>query len=139
MMYSSHIKSLVDEKTWLFQLKYFPFYAKWMVYFLPFIWLLFMLLWLPKVIFNFLIDKNILVIILTVGIVSLSSIYLYAILGNPDQLKWKNTIFNNHIKRISINIYDKTDNMIGGLVNKEIDVNKGIFYVENIQYYTGIF
>jgi len=129
-MYSSHIKSLLEEKIWLFQLKY-----SWMVAFLPFIWLLFMPYWLPKFIFHLLEDKNPLIKVLIMGIISLfvlSSIYLYAILGKPDQLKWKEKIFNNHIKRIAIKIYDKTDNMIGGLVNRDIEINRGIFYVEHV-------
>ena len=134
-MYSSHIKSLLEEKIWLFQLKYSPFYAEWMVAFLPFIWLLFMPYWLPKLIFHLLEDKNPLIKVLIMGIIFLfvlSSIYLYAILGKPDQLKWKEKIFNNHIKRIAIKIYDKTDNMIGGLVNRDIEINRGIFYVEHV-------
>ncbi len=134
-MYSSHIKSLLEEKLWLFQLKYSPFYAEWMVAFLPFIWLITMPYWLPKFIFYFMSEKNPLVKVFTVGVVSLVLLlllYLYAIVGEPDQQKWKETIFKSHLKRIAIKIYDKTDNMIGGLVNRDIDINRGIFYVESV-------
>lgn len=134
-MYSSHIKSVIEEKIWLFQLKYVPFYAEWMMAFLPFLWLLFMPYWLPKAIFYLLEDKNPVIKLLIMGLLSifvLFFIYLYLIVGSPDQEKWKETIFPNHIKRISIKVYDKTDNMIGGLVNRDIEFNKGIFYVEDI-------
>lgn len=134
-MYSNHIKSLLAEKLWLFQLKYSPFYAEWMVAFLPFIWLITMPYWLSKSIFYLVAEKNPLVKVLTMGVVSLLLllfVYLYVILGKPDQVKWKNPIFKSHIKRIAVKIYDETDNMIGGLVNRDIDVNKGIFYVEYV-------
>jgi len=134
-MYSRHIKGILEEKMWLFQLKYFPFYAEWMMIFLPLIWLLTMPYWLPKFIFHLLEEKNPLVKFLIVGGVSMFAllfIYLYAILGEPNQVKWKESIFKTHINRIAIKIYDTTDKMIGGLVNRDVEVNRGVFYVENV-------
>lgn len=134
-MYSSHIKSVLEEKMWLFQLKYFPFYAEWMMFVLPLIWLITLPYWLPKFIIYLLEDKQPFVKVIILMIISLLTVllvYMYLIFGQPNQEKWKNIIFDNHVKRIAIKIYDATDNMIGGLVNRDVEVNRGIFYVENV-------
>jgi len=134
-MFGSHLKSLLEEKLWLFQLRYSPFHAEWMVVFLPLIWFISLFIWLPMMFIYFLEDKNI--AIKSIAIILLSIIfgfiaYLYIFIGKPDQEKWKNYIFPNHIARIAIKVYDSTDNMIGGLVNRGIEGNKGMFYVENV-------
>ncbi|CAA6804292.1 MAG: Unknown protein [uncultured Sulfurovum sp.] len=134
-MYSSHIKSVLEEKMWLFQLKYFPFYAEWMLMVLPFIWLITLPYWLPKFIVYLLEGKHLVIkmlILMTISLLTIFLIYMYVILGKPNQEKWKNVIFDQHIKRIAIKIYDATDNMIGGLVNRDVEVNRGIFYVERV-------
>jgi len=134
-MYSSHIKSLLKEKLWFFQLKYSPFYSEWMMILLPILWLLTLPFWLPKMILSLTQDKNPLIKAFVVGAILISfigSFYLYTIIGKPDDAKWEKEIFPSHLKRIAIKIYDNTDKMIGGLVNRDVEVNKGIFYAENI-------
>jgi len=134
-MYSHHLKSILHEKLWLFQLKYFSFYAHWMTLLLPVLWVLSSPYWVLNAFSNALHGKNFVFKAIAgaiLGMTLLSSLYLYALLGKPNQEAWEKRIFESHLKRIAIKIYDATDNMIGGLVHRETEVNRGIFYVETV-------
>ena len=137
-MFNSSVLSRIEEKLWLFQLKYLPFYIYngWIVLLLAIVWFITLPLWLPKMIKELLEDKNILLqgaifsaIVTLLGL----SFYLYAILGEPNQEKWEQKIFPKHIAQIATKVYDSTDKMIGGVVNTKLqNSNKHTFYVENV-------
>ena len=135
-MYSEHIRSLIEEKLWLFQLRYFSFYSEWLMLFLPIIWFITIPIWLFAIILSLLEDKSGLVktvILATVGVIMGMVAYIYIIVGTPNQEKWEKEIFPKHIAQIATKVYDNTDKMIGGMFNTKLEEsNKGTFYVESV-------
>jgi len=135
-MYRDHIKSLFEERFWLFQLRYSPFYSEWLIPLLPVAWLIMIPIWLLTIVPVFLEDKNSIVKILFFSITLFfvgAIVYLYVILGDPNQKKWEKEIFPRHVAQILTKVYDSDANMIGGIANTKLAAtNKGTFYVENI-------
>lgn len=135
-MYSNHIRSLLEEKLWLFQLRYLTFYSEWMVIVLPLLLLIALPLWLPKTVISLLENKNLpikVIILFFIILITGATLYLYMILGKPNQAKWEKEIFPKHIAQIVTKVYDSTDKMIGGIYDTKLEAtNKGTFYVESL-------
>ncbi|NEW59988.1 transglycosylase domain-containing protein [Sulfurovum sp. bin170] len=135
-MYSSHIRSILEEISWRFQVKYLNFYSEWMVVLLPFILLLTLPYWLPKLSFQALKKRGAVVNILALGFILTlvaTAAYIWAIIGEPNQKKWTEEIFPTHITRIATKVRDNQDNMLGILANPKLDKsNKSTLYIENV-------
>ena len=135
-MFSNHLKSRFDEFVWKFQLRYLPFYSEWIFLLFPIILLITMPLWLPRVMFYFLRDKGVIVNLLASGfilIVISLIMYLYAIVGEPDQHKWKKQIIPMHIERIATKVRDVEGDVVGILANPNLKQStKSTLYINHI-------
>ena len=131
-MYRDHIKSLFEERFWLFQLKYSPFYSEWMMPFLPIVWLIMLPIWLFMLVPTLLENRSSVAKVLSLGMALLfvgTMVYMYVILGKPNQEKWEKEIFLRHVAQILTKVYDVDANMIGGIANTKLEAtNKGTFY-----------
>ena len=133
MVYSYRIRSLLREQMWKFKLKYPHINSEWMFLLFSMIWLISLPIWISKLFFDVLKNKNIVVKAFIIFVPLIIFSYLYLILGEPDQEKWESEIFPKHIAQIPTKVYDVTDKMIGGIFNKKLEKsNKGTFYVESV-------
>jgi len=133
IVYSYRIRSLIREQVWKFKLKYPYINSEWILLLFFMFWLVSLPIWIAKLFFDLLKNKNILVKAIIVFVPLTIFGYLYLIIGEPDQEKWRGEIFPKHIAQIPTKVYDVTDKMIGGIFNKKLDEsNKGTFYVESV-------
>ncbi len=133
IVYSYHIRSIIREEIWKFKLKYPYVNSEWILIIFFILWLASLPIWIAKLFFDFLKNKNTLIKAIIIFIPLMLFGYLYLIIGEPDQEKWENEIFPKHITQIPTKVYDVTDKMIGGIFNKKLEKsNKGTFYVEYV-------
>ena len=128
-MYKNQILSRIKEEKWFIRLKYSIISSKYLIIILPFIWL-YRLLW------NFIEESNGLIkgIIIGIALIILGLIvFVYIIIGEPNQKQWEKEIFPQHIAQIATKVYDSQNKMIGGIFNnKSKKTNKKTFYVESV-------
>jgi len=137
-MFFAHIRSIIYELAWRFQIRYLPFQNDLSIFLFLIIFVITSPYWLSKIVIEIFRGKSFIFQLMgfIVLLISVSIIfYLYLIIGQPNQKLWQETIFPRNINRIATKVRDNHNNMIGNIANPNLNNGEqlnGTLYIEKV-------